>query len=57
MVKKKDAKKKSNKKKALNKGRKFVCGFCGLEVTVDESCSCINGCDLMCCGTHLQPKK
>jgi hypothetical protein len=44
------------KKKSLKKGSKLVCGECGLVVTVDEACGCVDVCDLMCCGKEIKAK-
>jgi hypothetical protein len=30
---------------------------CGLVVTVDEACGCIEACDIICCEQQMQPKK
>jgi len=27
----------------------YTCESCGLAVTVDEGCCCVNPCDLVCC--------
>jgi hypothetical protein len=50
MVKKKQTKKVSKKKK-------LYCEKCGLIVTVDKACGCIDTCDLICCGQQLKEKK
>jgi len=44
-------------KKALTKGDSYVCGACGLAVTVDEVCGCVDVCDIICCGKPMKPKK
>ncbi|MFC1862307.1 hypothetical protein ACFLT4_01030 [Chloroflexota bacterium] len=28
----------------------YVCGVCGLAITVDEACGCVDFCDIICCG-------
>ncbi|MFN3550653.1 MAG: hypothetical protein ACK4WJ_02435 [Endomicrobiia bacterium] len=43
-------------KKAKNK-KQMYCEVCGLAVTVDEECGCVNECDLICCGKPLKEKK
>jgi hypothetical protein len=30
---------------------------CGLVVTVDETCGCVEACDIVCCDQQMQPKK
>jgi hypothetical protein len=44
-------------KKAVAKGDSYVCGVCGLAVTVDEVCGCVDVCDIICCGKPMKPKK
>jgi hypothetical protein len=49
------------KKKAVaiktHKGDSYVCGVCGLLVTVDETCGCADVCDIICCGKPMKVKK
>jgi len=49
------AKKKQTKK--VSKKKKLYCEKCGLIVTVDKACGCIDTCDLICCGQQLKEKK
>lgn len=52
--------KKSVKKpaaKVVKKGAKYACEVCGLAVTVDSVCGCVETCDLMCCGKQMKAKK
>jgi hypothetical protein len=51
------AKKAGAAKKGTKKGDKYVCGVCGLAVTVDEVCGCVDICDIVCCGAPMKPKK
>jgi hypothetical protein len=44
-------------KKAVKKGDAYQCGVCGLAVTVDEACDCVDVCDIICCGEEMEPKK
>jgi hypothetical protein len=54
---KKLVKKAGEKKQAKAKmGNKYVCGLCGMSVTVDEPCSCTDKCDIICCGTQMVRK-
>jgi len=45
------------KKKAVTKGSKFACRACGLVVSVDTVCGCVEACDIICCGEPMKPKK
>jgi hypothetical protein len=44
-------------KKSIKKGEGYKCGVCGLAVTVDEVCGCIDTCDIICCEKPMKPKK
>jgi hypothetical protein len=55
MMKKKPAKKPA--KKGVKKGDVYECGVCGLAVTVDEVCGCVDYCDIICCEKPMKPKK
>jgi hypothetical protein len=60
MVQKKKAVKKVARKvvkKAAKKGDVYKCGVCGLAVTVDEVCGCVDTCDIICCEKQMKPKK
>lgn len=62
----KTAPRKTTAKKAVKRSRKsparvsagqgYVCGVCGLSVTVDEECGCVDTCDIICCGQQMEPK-
>jgi hypothetical protein len=41
----------------VSKGDKYSCAVCGMVVTVDEVCGCMDVCDIICCGTQMAPKK
>ena len=43
--------------KAAKKGAKYACEVCGLAVTVDSVCDCVESCDLICCGKQMKTKK
>ena len=47
MVKKKAVKKVT--KKRVKKGDVYKCSVCGLGITVDEVCGCVDVCDIICC--------
>ena len=55
MVQKKAVKKVA--KKVVKKGDVYKCGVCGLAVTVDEVCGCVDTCDIICCQKQMKPKK
>ena len=44
-------------KKVIKKGAGYKCGVCGLVVTVDEVCGCVDTCDIICCEKPMKPKK
>lgn len=44
-------------KKGVKKGDVYKCSVCGLSVTVDEACGCIDTCDIICCEKQMKPKK
>ena len=44
-------------KKQVARGDSYVCGVCGLAVTVDESCGCVEVCDIVCCGEPMKARK
>ena len=56
MVVGKKKQKPQKKGKGMKKGGKLVCGQCGLVVTVDEACGCVDVCDLICCGKAMKQK-
>jgi hypothetical protein len=59
MAVKKPTKKVSKKsvKKSVKKGDTYKCSVCGLAVTVDEVCGCVDACDIICCEKPMKPKK
>jgi hypothetical protein len=38
-------------------GDSYVCGVCGLAVTVDEDCGCAEACDIICCSEPMKRKR
>ena len=44
-------------KKGVGKGDVYQCSVCGLAVTVDEVCGCVDTCDIICCEKPMKPKK
>ena len=51
----KPAAKASTKKVA--KGATYECEVCGLAITVDETCGCVESCDIICCGEPMTPRQ
>jgi hypothetical protein len=45
------------KKKTMKKGSKYACSACGLVVSVDEVCGCVDACEIICCGKPMKTKK
>ena len=59
MAQKKETKKPVRKtaKKGMKKGEGYQCTVCGLAITVDEVCGCMDACDIICCEKPMKPKK
>ncbi len=57
MPEKKKTRKSPQKKKELKAGSRYKCSVCGLAVTVDEVCGCVDYCDIICCGEQMKPAK
>jgi len=53
----KSLKKSAKGVKEVKKGDAFKCSVCGLVVSVDETCGCIDTCDLVCCETPMKSKR
>lgn len=49
--------KKRTTKKTVKKGEKYGCSACGMVVSVDEACGCVDECDIICCGEQMKSKK
>jgi hypothetical protein len=41
----------------VSKGDSYVCEVCGLAVTVDEMCGCVDACDIICCNEPMKARK
>ncbi len=52
----KTAVRKSPSKRNPAKGESYVCGLCGLAITVDEACGCVDVCGITCCGKPMKKK-
>ena len=48
---------KKTTKRTLKKGAKYECSVCGIAVSVDEVCGCVDVCDIICCGKQIKPRK
>jgi hypothetical protein len=44
-------------KKGVKKGDVYKCGVCGIAVSVDEVCGCVDTCDIICCEKPMKLKK
>jgi hypothetical protein len=50
-------KKQAAAKKKMAKGASYACEVCGLVVSVDEVCGCVDVCDIVCCGKPMKERK
>jgi len=41
----------------LKTGDQYKCSVCGLVVSVDETCGCVETCDIVCCDTQMKKKR
>ncbi len=57
MAAKKTTKNSETKKTGAKKGTKYACSECGMVVTVDQACGCVDVCDLICCGEQMEVKE
>jgi hypothetical protein len=44
-------------RKKVAKGDSYECEVCGLAVTIDETCGCVDVCDILCCGKPMKERK
>jgi hypothetical protein len=44
-------------KNAVKKNSAYKCSVCGLVVSVDEVCGCIDTCDIICCEKPMKAKR
>jgi hypothetical protein len=51
------AEKKRASTKKMAKGDSYACEVCGLVVSVDEVCGCVDVCDIICCGKPMKARK
>ncbi len=52
--KKESPEKKAQARGSSMKGESYLCESCGLVVTVDEPCGCVDVCDIMCCNVPMK---
>ncbi len=45
------------KQQELKSGSRYQCRVCGLAVTIDQVCGCVDFCDIICCGEQMKPSK
>ncbi len=51
------AKKTVKKTAGMKEGSRYVCGVCGLAVTVDTACGCAETTHLVCCERPMRMKR
>jgi hypothetical protein len=51
------AKKTARKAAGMKEGSRYVCGVCGLAVTVDTACGCAETSHLICCEKPMKMKR
>ncbi|MDA8241250.1 MAG: hypothetical protein M0Z67_12890 [Nitrospiraceae bacterium] len=51
------ARKPAKKAAGMKEGSSYVCGVCGLAVTVDTACGCAETAHLICCGKPMTTKR
>jgi hypothetical protein len=49
--------KKTVAKTKMKVGDSYTCEVCGLAVTVDDICGCVDACDIVCCETPMKKKR
>lgn len=47
----------TKKAKRSKRNSRYICEACGMIVTVDNVCNCVDACDIICCGKEMKPKK
>ena len=43
--------------KQMSVGDTYSCGVCGLAVSIDDVCGCVDTCDIICCDTPMKKKR
>ena len=47
----------TEKTKKAMKDDQFICDVCGLVVSVDTECGCVDTCDILCCSKPMKRKE
>ena len=47
----------SSSRAKVKAGDQYKCSVCGLVVSVDETCGCVQTCDIICCDTQMKKKR
>ena len=47
----------SSSRAKVKAGDQYKCSVCGLVVSVDETCGCVQQCDIICCDTQMKKKR
>lgn len=48
--------KKATAGKKVARGASYACDVCGIVISVDEVCGCVDVCDIVCCGQPMKAK-
>lgn len=48
---------KTPSKAKVKTGDQYKCSVCGLVVSVDEACGCVDTCDIICCEKQMKKKR
>jgi hypothetical protein len=43
--------------KRMSPGEQYSCEVCGLIVSIDEACGCVEAHDIICCGEEMKAKR
>lgn len=43
-----------SRREKVKAGEKYSCEVCGLVVSIDETCGCVDACDIVCCGEEMR---
>ena len=53
---KKTTRRRATASKKTVQGETYACEVCGLAVTVDEECGCVETCDIICCDQPMKQR-
>ena len=51
-----EAKQKAPARRKAQVGDAYKCEVCGLVVSIDETCGCVDTCDIICCNQPMTPR-